>query len=76
MTLSNDDVNNIYAKMTECWPDYCPFLNHGFYPFHEKVKDLPLCKAQASLYFQMFYGIETEGLKILDVGFGRGAFVS
>ena len=76
MSLSNDDVNNIYSKMTECWPDYYPFLNHGYYPFHEKIMDLSLCKAQASLYFQMFDGIDTQGLKILDVGCGRGGFLS
>jgi ubiquinone/menaquinone biosynthesis C-methylase UbiE len=47
------------------------FLNHGFYPAHKLVEDLPF-RHQLSLYLHLLEGVETSGKSILDVGCGRG----
>ena len=64
-----EDANNLIGD------EPVNFLNHGFYPAHELVKDLPF-RHQLSLYLHLLEGIETSGKSILDVGCGRGGAAS
>tara|TARA_R110000868_G_scaffold84890_1_gene239152 strand:+ start:109 stop:807 length:699 start_codon:yes stop_codon:yes gene_type:complete len=55
--------------------DYVKFMNHGYYPPFELVKNEPQ-KNQASLYVYLLDGINTNNLKVLDVGCGRGGGIN
>ena len=76
MTIQSNVVE-VYNKLNSFFNDvdYVKFMNHGYYPPFELVKDEQQVN-QASLYACLLNEINTDNLKILDVGCGRGGGVN
>jgi ubiquinone/menaquinone biosynthesis C-methylase UbiE len=57
--------------------DYIKFMNHGYYPKDTNLSDSDLTMPYpATLYKKLLDNVESSGLKILDVGCGRGGGVN
>jgi ubiquinone/menaquinone biosynthesis C-methylase UbiE len=62
-----DQIDKIFGD-----DDIVDFMNHGYHPPSKLLGDDIFMKNQASLYIHLLKHIETKGLKILDIGCGRG----
>ena len=57
--------------------NYYNYMNHGYYPPHENLSDYhKIFKHSASMYLQMFDGIDTKNKSLLEVGCGRGGGIN
>jgi ubiquinone/menaquinone biosynthesis C-methylase UbiE len=71
-------MSEIYYKtLNRVYKDnqYCDFLNHGYYPIHEKVNSQDLFfKTSASLYLNAIEKVSDSlsNKKLLEVSYGRG----
>ena len=53
--------------------DYMNFMNHGYYPCSDILKNQNLIfKYEATLYIELIKNINSDNLKLLDIGCGRG----
>ena len=74
---TQSNVVEVYNKLNNFFNDvdYVKFMNHGYYPPFELVKNEQQAN-QASLYAYLLNEINTDNLKILDIGCGRGGGVN
>ena len=57
--------------------NYYNYMNHGYYPPHENLFDYhKIFKHSASMYLQMFDGVDTKNKSLLEVGCGRGGGIN
>jgi len=70
-----EEYNNLHTFFNKF--NVVKFMNHGFYPKSNflKQEDL-LFKYEATLYLELFKGIKTENLNLLDIGCGRGGGIN
>jgi ubiquinone/menaquinone biosynthesis C-methylase UbiE len=76
MALSIVQQYNQYCALFNT-VDYINFMNHGYYPKDSTLNGSDLLMPySATLYKKLLDNVETSGLKILDVGCGRGGGVN
>jgi ubiquinone/menaquinone biosynthesis C-methylase UbiE len=76
MALSIVQEYNQYCALFNT-VDYINFMNHGYYPKDNILSGSDLLMPySATLYKKLLDNVETSGLKILDVGCGRGGGVN
>jgi 2-polyprenyl-3-methyl-5-hydroxy-6-metoxy-1,4-benzoquinol methylase len=65
-------INEFFNK-----ENYVNFMNHGYYPESKILKKEDLFfKYEASLYIYLLNNIDTNNMKLLDVGCGRGGGIN
>lgn len=69
----NEIPEETYANLNNNLDDSIIFFNHGYWPYYTEFESTIL-RNQYSMYKYMLKDLPTNGLKILDIGCGRGGF--
>lgn len=70
--MNATDIIEHYRHFNRVYPNDIHFFNHGYYPTEPDFESDFYNASQLTFYHHLVKDIKTKGLKILDIGCGRG----